>query len=330
MLFLDVYQDPQGNIKTQYVPNTPKDIKPLRDCLRLLEIQNPLCMFAYRHENGYYDKLTEDETQRDAWVADTLSAFWKKTEDDPGQPQMNAFSVLARMTDAYLAEHEELLDFREKAQRLSPVKMQTKRSRKRMAPVDRSDILAVDPSFKTDEDENENFEFIDFLSYGVGLQAERYSDFLRKHKNVDNNLNVGNGPYYDMSDFAVVEYATSEEYKQAVNVSFYDTDVLQVYKVTIVVDTIADEEFSDVDEFFAYLSENNKISIPYSNLRHIELKVAPLEGPCQIITGVHLSYEFNTIVPEEGIDEVTMLKIYNITTGIQKHICNCVRETKGK
>lgn len=329
MLFIDTYQDPQGNIKIQYVPNTPKDIKPLRDCLRILEIQNPLCLFAYRHENGYYDKLTEDETQqRDAWIADTLSQFWKRTEDDPGQPQMNAFSVLARMTNTYLAEHEELLDLREKVQQLSSRKKQTKPSRKKKPTDDIHDVFTADPSFET---EDEDLEFIDFLSYGVGLQAVRYSEFLRDHKDIDNNLSIGNGEYYDMAYFGIVTYAISEDYyRQVVNIYFDDTDKQYEYPVSIKVDTFANEEFNDVKTLIDYLSKNKKISIPYSNLKNIELKIEAIEGPCQVLSGVRLSYELDITAPEDGINEVTMLKIYNITTGIQKHIRNAIRKTKGK
>ena len=324
MLFLDVYQDPQGNIKTQYVPNTPKDIKPLRDCLRLLEVQNPLCLFAYRQENGYYDKLTEDETQRDAWVADTLSAFWKKTDDDPGQPRMNAFSVLTRMTDAYLAEHEELLELREKVHRSSR-KRQTRSSHKKKPTDDITDVFTADPSFET---EDEDIEFIDFLSYGAGLQAQRYSEYLTKHKNVDNSLSAGNGDYYNISDFGIVTYAISEEYRQVVNIYFYDTNKQYEYPVSITVDTIADEKFIETKALFEYLSKDRKISIPYSNLMNIELKVEAIEGPCQVLSGVRLSYELDITAPEDGINEVTMLKIYNITTAMQKHIRNAFRITK--
>lgn len=326
MLNIDVFQDPQGNIKVQYNPGDSKDIKALRDCLRLLEIQNPLCSFVVRQDGGFYDNLTEDEIQRDAWVADTLSALWKNADDDPGQPQMNAFSVLARMTDAYLVEHEELLELREKVQQLSSRRKKTRSSRKK-TDNDISDLFTADPSF---EDEDENLEFIDFLSYGVGLQAQRYSEFLKKHKNTDNSLSFGNGDYYDISDYAVITYADSEEFSQAVNIYLHDINKQSEYTVSVTVDIIADDELINIEDMYEYLKNNITISIPYSEMKNIELEIAAIDSPCHVLSGIQVSYDLSITVPEDGIDEVQMQKIYSLTGAIQSHIRNAIRKTKGK
>ncbi len=325
MLNVDVFQDPQGYIRAQYNPDNPKDIKALRDCLRILEIQNPLCSFVARQEGGFYDNLPEEEIQRDAWVADTLSAFWKNADDDPGQPQMNAFSVLTRMTDTFLAEHEELLELREKVQQLSSRRKKTRSSRKK-TDDDLPDVFTADLSF---QDEDENLEFIDFLSYGVGLQAQKYSEFLNKHKKTDNSLSIGNGDYYDISDYGVITYAVSGEFRQAVNLYFHDTDKPSEYKVTVTVDTIADTELSNVQNMFEYLLNHKMISIPYSDLKNIELEIAGIESPCQKLEGMRLSHELTVTVPEGGINEVQMQQIYTITGAIQKHIRNAFMKTKG-
>lgn len=327
MLNVDIFQDPQGNIKAQYNTDTPKDIKALQDCLRLLEIRNPLCSFAVRQKGGFYDNLTEYEIQRDAWVADTLSAFWKKADDDPGQPQMNAFAVLARMTDAYLAEHEELLELREKVQQLSSRREKKRLSRKRVD-NDIPDVFTADPSFETDEDEKP--EFIDYLSFGVGLQAQRYSDFLKSHKNTDNDIYFGNGDYYGISDYAVITYEDSEKFRQTVNIYFYDTEEQSKYTVSVTVDNFADDEFDYIEDIFEHLQNNITISIPYSKMKNIELEIAAIDGPCHLLSGIKVSYDLSITVPEDGIDEVQMQKIYTLTGAIQSHICNAIMKTKRK
>ena len=127
-----------------------------------------------------------------------------------------------------------------------------------------------------------------------------------------------------MSDYAVITYADSEEYRQAVNIYFYDTDKHREYTVTVTVDTIANDEFGNIEDIFEYLRNNLTISIPYSNLKNIEFEIAAIESPCQELEGVQLSYELSLTVPEGGIDEVQMQQIYSLTGAIQKHIHDAI------
>ena len=114
MLELNVLQDGDGGINVSF--DTKDNVKSprLRDSLKRFEITNPLVTFSLRHRGKYYEGRSEEEIQTDAWVCDTLSRFWKESEQDMGQPRADVMTVLSRMADAYLQEHEELLELRDR------------------------------------------------------------------------------------------------------------------------------------------------------------------------------------------------------------------------
>ncbi len=130
MILMDFYHDQDDNIKVSFSPG--KD-DPLTESagklkpefrnedkqgtgieLKAYEIQNPLVTFSQRYKGDYYKDLSDDYVQTDAWVCDTLGEFWKESDDDPGQWKQSAMTVLARLMEAYLKEHEELLELRER------------------------------------------------------------------------------------------------------------------------------------------------------------------------------------------------------------------------
>ncbi len=114
MLYFDFLQKANGDVNVQVESNQNVKSPRLRDCLKRFEIMNPLITFANRYKGKYYSGYSEDEIQTDAWASDALSVFWKETPEDTGQDRADVVTIISRMADSYLREHEELLELRER------------------------------------------------------------------------------------------------------------------------------------------------------------------------------------------------------------------------
>ena len=114
MLYFDFDQTANGDVNVRVESNQKVKAPRLRDCLKRFEITNPLITFSNRHKGKYYSGCSEDVIQTDAWASDALSVFWKETPEDAGQAKADVVTILSRMADIYLKEHDELLYLRER------------------------------------------------------------------------------------------------------------------------------------------------------------------------------------------------------------------------
>ncbi len=114
MLEINILQSRDGEVNVTFDSKETIKAPRLKDSLKRFEITNPLITFSNRYTGKYYSDRPEDEIQLDAWTCDTLSVFWKESPEDIGQPKADVMTVLSRMADMYLKEHEELLELRER------------------------------------------------------------------------------------------------------------------------------------------------------------------------------------------------------------------------
>ena len=82
MLVLDIYQNAAGEVTVQYNPLQWESIGQLKSVLSNYVIENPLVTFTNRQKGEYYNNVSEEYLQADAWVCDTLGRFWKNSDQD--------------------------------------------------------------------------------------------------------------------------------------------------------------------------------------------------------------------------------------------------------
>ena len=68
MLVLDIYQNAAGDVTVQYNPQQWESIGQLKSILSNYNIENPLVTFSQRHKGEYYNNVSEEYVQADAFA----------------------------------------------------------------------------------------------------------------------------------------------------------------------------------------------------------------------------------------------------------------------
>ncbi len=113
MLQLDFFHD-DVNIQINPEESGKEDIIRLRDSLNQFNIRNPLVTFANRYASDFYIDRSEEYVQTDAEMSDLLSEFWKDSPGGDDRMEQNVMIILSRLLHAYVIEHRELEDLRDK------------------------------------------------------------------------------------------------------------------------------------------------------------------------------------------------------------------------
>ena len=280
-----------------------------------------LVTFSKRYKISYYEKASEDYVQTDAWICDTMGEFWKDSEKDLGQPAKNVFTILARLSNAYLSEHEELLRLREEVQHQS-CKRENKngrsRSKKSKKDVDEASI----EDFSNYEDPDDiAMEPFDFYAFGVGYCTNKYSTFLSERKNIYNE--ISSRCHQDRSDEGIVRYRSPVSYRQNVTVIFTNEEPF-IYEVEILVDTYADD-ILDTELIYDHLSEHDiifdEIPMPFAIIEQPfnQFDVQKIEGAEELCVGVRISHRFSF---KNDVDEMSSTKMqYLFAITKRMHLC---------
>ena len=323
MLVLDIFQNHKGDIAVQYNPKKPESIGRLREWLGNYMIENPLVTFSKRYKISYYEKASEDYVQTDAWICDTMGEFWKDSEKDLGQPAKNVFTILARLSNAYLSEHEELLRLREEVQHQS-CKRENKngRSRSKKSKKDVDEASVEDFSDYGDLDENAMLP-TDYYAFGVGLCCSKYSEYLSQIMHIPNDINMH--CYDEGSDEGIVSYMFEEQYRQKVTVVFTNDEHF-TYQADIFIDTLAYEDFEPEKFYDELVCRDRRIRIPFTGGSVIEPVLEKIEGPVHLCIGVRLlcSMSFDGVIDEIPLEN--MRSIFNATSGMLNFINDSIKE----
>ena len=319
MLVLDIYQNAVGDVTVQYNPQQWESIGQLKSILSNYNIENPLVTFSQRHKGEYYNNVSEEYVQADAWVCDTLGKFWKESDKDMGQPSQNALIILQRMTDAYLDEHYELLELRENCQNHSSHR---KKKKKQLRDDKAREENFISNNFIVDPiDINDLYDLAnqptDYYSFGVGLCCSKYSEYLSNKMHVENEICLR--CLDEGSDEGVVSYHVPVSYRQDVTVIFTNDEPF-MYDVDITVDTYGDEDL-DSESLYELLScKNKRIRIPFTDGSVIEPVIERIEGPMQLCIGVRLSQKLRFNEDAEELSATKMRKIFVTTRAMLQFI----------
>ncbi len=332
MLVLDIFQNHKGDIAVQYNPKKLESIGRLREGLGNYMIENPLVTFSKRYKISFYEKASEDYVQTDAWICDTMGEFWKDSEKDLGQPAKNVFTILARLSNAYLSEHRELLQLREEMREQSYKREKkdrcshSKKSKKGVAEASIED-------FSDYEDPDDiALEPIDFYAFGVGYCTNKYSTFLFERKNIDNEISARCHQY--RSDEGIVRYRSPVPYRQNVTVTFTNEEPF-IYEVEILVDTYADD-ILNTELIYDYLSEHDiiydEIPMPFSIIEQPfnQFDVQKIEGAEELCVGVRISHRFSFKNDVDEMSSTKMQYLFAITKRMQLCIDEAIQSATSK
>jgi hypothetical protein len=325
MLIVDTFKDRQGKIIVQYNPENADKIQNLRAGLHQYSLKNPLVTFSEHCDGVRFKDYDEETTGEMAWIVDTLGQLWKNN------PEENVFTILSRMTDAYLCEHEELLDLREEKQkRTNNRKRSTKRSHNKNKSNNIPNVFIADEKYAINELElDPSMVPLDEYEYGVGLQAVTYSTFLREKKDIENDFSVLCNRFYDNgTDTGIVTYRSAEAYRQEVTIYFDDAPGKFNYSIRIEVITYGNEGL-DIEKALNAMSEDSKCMPLFSLDSVIEPVIEPVYGPCQIINAMRLSYSMDITI-EDVMSDVRMTNIFVTTEAIRNHIRKIIHQITGK
>lgn len=186
-------------------------------------------------------------------------------------------------------------------------------------------VFMAEPA--TDYDPDEVFlEPFDPYEYGVGLNASRYSDYLRDKKGIDNDCYIQcHGWHGGSVEEGIVAFDKTDTVPPLRFVVGFNQDEDNPFEYTSTVsgEILTDDE-ADKDALLDLFYGLNLTSIPFTSTKNLILLLRVEKTDC----GVRLYYTQNIGKCSDGIGKREMELIYKQTFAIASYIDKKIQEFK--